>query len=208
MKEVSIPSGFGDHCKVKVRVMFELLKRFRRDESGSATTEWVVAVGIVVLMGIPVLAVVGDGSEQTSSDMIVSINDTDSFGGSDFHGDEGAVTVAAATTDYVPGSDMGVGFPSEEELRNSVSVREARPIFIANNDDILRRDKPNSSGLGAGGIAISSGGDTTPRAVPQTPRLMEQHLGMGPDQCVEVEDVVAEVEVNLNDPVTVVASGR
>lgn len=199
---------------------------FLRDERGSASTEWMVAVSIVVAMAVPVLGVVGNGTDTASNDIVVSIEDTDSFGGDEFHGDEGSL-MGQSLDDleedvYIPGADMGVGFPDgsgETKIGGrslgGASSGGADARRFASAGDAARRDKSVSS---AGTIRRSVEEElvTTPRqdrrpfAVPTPPVLVSQKLRVSDDHCVE--DIVAEIPTSKASdivPVKVVlSSGR
>jgi len=49
--------------------MFKLANKFRNDESGAVTVDWVVLTAAIVGLGIAVLAAVSDGLDNLSSDV-------------------------------------------------------------------------------------------------------------------------------------------
>lgn len=188
-----------------------------RDERGSATTEWMVSVSIVVMMAVPVLGLVGDGTSQTSDDIVVSIEDTDSMGGSGFHGEEGAAEGAyLVTEDFMPGADMGVGFADGEGAGfvsfTADSVVDT-PRFFASGNGMDRRDKPSNEPVfrraATENDVVPDRSDTPRYSVPSAPVLVSQKLRVSEDHCVE--DIVAEAPLQDEEivPVKVVlASGR
>lgn len=184
---------------------------FRRDEAGAISTEYVLAVAVVVLLAVPVVAVVNDGTTSLSSDVLVQVEDTDSFGGQGFHpGDDRRV--AATDEDlYVPGALRGVGMPLEGEeglLAAASDGDNRRPRYFANVG--------TSTGTG-GGQAFQTAGDPagggqggTPGAggyvTPAVPASGFAHAGG--DTC---EIVTAKAEQNTEtttDAIYIVASGR
>ncbi|WP_157966389.1 hypothetical protein [Oceanibium sediminis] len=180
--------------------MSRCFKESRRDESGSATIEWIVAVGMVVLMAVPVLALIAEGSEQASNDIGRSINDTNTLSGDDTGGAKNRFEIASADPAPLPGADMVVGFPPGEEA--TLATCKARPILFSGQDERLRGDMPRfGAANGVGSIDA-----VVPSAAPVAPGLLDQRLAMGPNHCFE--KVAAEVEENLNAPKTVTASGR
>lgn len=121
------------------------------DEDGSASTEWVVAVAVVIMMAVPVMALIGDGSEKSSEDVVVSIQDADSFGGDGFHGNDGNELAGDPDGDgeglFQPGANLGVGFSTtdaEQELGTGGVGGGGvdRPRFYSNSNGGVRRDKP------------------------------------------------------------------
>jgi hypothetical protein len=194
----------------------KLTGTFRSDDHGSASTEWMVATGIVVMMAVPVLAIIEDGAGSSSEDMIVSIEDTDSMGGDDFHGTEGDErALIVDQEDYIPGADMGVGFADGEDENTAMnSARASQPAFIAAKNGNTRRDKPltpfaRTGDSGSGAVATTAK-DHRPYAVPTSPVLVSQRLKVSNSNCVE--DIMADVPTENNAeiaPVKVVlASGR
>ena len=131
------------------------LRAFRVDDSGSASTEWAVAVAIVVMMAVPVMAVISDGSELSSNDMVISIQETDSFGGRGLHPGEGQDAATREEDElYVPGADLGIGpDPEGEEDTNVASANDAeRPRYFDFTARLAR------SGGGGSRLALYSGG--------------------------------------------------
>ena len=49
--------------------MMNLLNKFRRDEDGAVTVDWVVLTAAIVGLGIAVLLTVSDGVGQLSNDI-------------------------------------------------------------------------------------------------------------------------------------------
>jgi len=137
----------------RVREVVRSVPVFMRDERGTISTEWAIAVTIVVSMAVPVMALISDGSEQNSQDIIVSIQDTDSFGGNGLHpGDGQQAATMEADELFVPGSNLGIGYGTEEhsaELAMTVMEEEIeRPRYFD-------RAATVSSGTGRGGSGLS-----------------------------------------------------
>lgn len=49
------------------REMFDLIKRFRRDEDGAVTVDWVVLTAAIVGLGVVVIAMVAEGALDHST---------------------------------------------------------------------------------------------------------------------------------------------
>ncbi|MEM8788293.1 MAG: hypothetical protein AAGE76_08520 [Pseudomonadota bacterium] len=199
-----------------------VLQGFRRDDRGSAQTEWVVAVALVILMAVPVMAVIGDGSRGESEDIVVSIQDADSFGGSGFHGADGEVMAAGIHEEpFNPGVDLGVGFPVEgTELAgggdSTTGGTEAdRPRFYSQASGGARRDKPSArgqTGNGIGGFGIgrvaSSGGNTQGADI-VLPTGSNGRAVIGNNHCiVPTADVAGEGQIDEPEEVAIEQSGR
>ena len=121
------------------------------DEDGAASTEWVVAVAAVVMMAVPVMALIGEGSETSSENVVVSIQDADSFGGDGFHGNDGDELAGDPDDDgavlFQPGANLGVGFSTNDVEQNLGTGGAStggvdRPRFYSNSNGGVRRDKP------------------------------------------------------------------
>jgi len=54
--------------------LFNLARRFGRDESGAVTVDWVVLTAAIVGLGIAVLATVSDGVENLSGDIDTTLS--------------------------------------------------------------------------------------------------------------------------------------
>ena len=52
--------------------MYANLKKYFRDESGAVTTDWVLVTGLAISLTIAVMAVISDGAEKGSKDMVKS----------------------------------------------------------------------------------------------------------------------------------------
>jgi len=167
---------------------------FADDEKGSASTEWMVAVSIVVMLAVPVLGVVGDGAGVASTDIAIQIEDTDSMGGDSFHGDDdGGQSAELALTDFVPGEDMGIGFGDGEALQTaSLRSRRTQVSSTAGSAGVIRRDKPVTSLLDDPSDFDTPTTDSRPYAVPTAPILISQQLRVSDDHCAE--DIVADVD--------------
>jgi Flp pilus assembly pilin Flp len=62
--------------------LFNLLKNFRKDESGAVTVDWVVLTAAIVGLGIVVMNTVGAGVTTLASNIASSISsETVGFGG-------------------------------------------------------------------------------------------------------------------------------
>jgi len=49
--------------------LFDLMKKFRRDESGAVTVDWVVLTAALVGLGVAVLATVTTGTNTIATDI-------------------------------------------------------------------------------------------------------------------------------------------
>ncbi|MEO1312690.1 MAG: hypothetical protein AAFV27_02315 [Pseudomonadota bacterium] len=199
-----------------------LVSRFIANQNGSASTEWVVAVAVVVLMAVPVMALIGEGTERNSESVVISIQDADSFGGEGFHGDDGNLVAFNPAdldeADFNPGEDLGVGFPDETQIAASPNGDEDRPAvgrprFYSNADSGLRRDKPSS---------VAARRDRDPLVVqgsnlgepdirlPSASGGREAVATLGANHCL-VEDIAKTAKIadaSAQGDATVVASGR
>ncbi|MHA3980251.1 hypothetical protein ACW9UR_21490 [Halovulum sp. GXIMD14794] len=210
----------------------ESLGAFRDDENGASTIEWMISVGVVVMMAIPVMMIVSGSSERASNDIVVQIEDTDSFGGGGYDGAEGSrsATVSADAENYVPGANMGVGFPLAGEEGSSEEAEELLVAGQTGNQAGLPRFYANAGGVGRGGsgagvagtgggvaptlgsaagVTVSGSGDTRPIG-PATPERARHEFAFLQENCVD-PTVVASVEARqdyLRDHTDVVASGR
>ncbi|MSU88905.1 hypothetical protein GE300_04615 [Rhodobacteraceae bacterium 2CG4] len=206
----------------------ESLGTFGADEKGASSTEWLVAVAAVVMMAVPVMALIGDSSRKSSNDIVVSIQDADSFGGSGYDGSEATLNarVSPDAEDFVPGSDLGVGFPLEGEEEDTAATETARPMvnptglprFYAGASGTVSRSGGGGIGGGpilaprsgsAAGVNLTGGGDTRPvqAALPERARHEFAFLR---DKCAD-PTVIASIEARqdyLRDQTDVVASGR
>ena len=55
--------------------LFNLIKRFERDEDGAVTVDWVVLSAAVVGLGVAAVSTVGDGVNSLASDIATAIAD-------------------------------------------------------------------------------------------------------------------------------------
>ncbi|MEO1292551.1 MAG: hypothetical protein AAFV62_06945 [Pseudomonadota bacterium] len=76
-----------------------------------------MSVAVVVFMAVPVLALINTSTESSSADIVVQIQDTDSFGGGGFDGSDGRLDadIDEDAENFIPGLDKGIGFPLDEE---------------------------------------------------------------------------------------------
>lgn len=51
-----------------------LIKRFRKDEDGAVTVDWVVLTAAVVGLGIIVMSIIRPGVSQLASDIVTSMS--------------------------------------------------------------------------------------------------------------------------------------
>lgn len=58
--------------------LFSLLKKFRADESGAVTVDWVVLTAAIVGLGVVVINTVGGGITDVATDMAAEIRNTTS----------------------------------------------------------------------------------------------------------------------------------
>ena len=58
--------------------LFSLLKKFRADESGAVTVDWVVLTAAIVGLGVVVINTVGDGITDVANGMATEIRSTTS----------------------------------------------------------------------------------------------------------------------------------
>ena len=58
--------------------LFSLLKKFRADESGAVTVDWVVLTAAIVGLGVVVINTVGTGITDVATDMAAEIRSTTS----------------------------------------------------------------------------------------------------------------------------------
>ena len=56
--------------------LFSLLKKFRADEAGAVTVDWVVLTAAIVGLGVIVMNVVGDSITGVAEQMAAEIEDT------------------------------------------------------------------------------------------------------------------------------------
>ncbi|WP_323042648.1 pilus assembly protein [Gemmobacter sp.] len=56
--------------------LFSLLKKFRADESGAVTVDWVVLTAAIVGLGVVVINTVGGGITTVAGEMATKIEDT------------------------------------------------------------------------------------------------------------------------------------
>lgn len=216
---------FGGKYVASVRKAFVT---FGSDDRGATSTEWMVSVAVVVAMAVPVMALVGGSSEKSTNDIVVSIEDADSFGGSGYHGGEAAqrARVASDARDFVPGADMGVGFPLEGEGEEE-AVETAQPMvnpnglprFYAGATGSSSRSGGGGSGTGpivapslggsAAGVNLTGSGDNRP-IYAATPERARHEFAFLQDTCTD-PTVIASIEARqdyLRDHTDVVASGR
>lgn len=210
----------------------ESLSAFRDDECGASTIEWMISVGIVVMMAIPVMMLVGGSSEQASNDIVVQIEDTNSFGGGGYDGAEGSrkASVTADAENYIPGSDMGVGFPLDGEDGATDEREELVVAGQSGNPAGLPRFYANAGGTGrsgsgagvagtgggvaptlgsASGVKVSGSGDTRPIGA-ATPERAQHEFAFLQEHCID-PTVISSVEARqdyLRNHTDVVASGR
>jgi len=182
------------------------LRGFSRDEDGGASTEWMVAVAIVVMMAVPVMAVIGNGSETSSEEMVVQIEDADSFGGAGFQPNEARLPAEEDANLYNPGADLGVGMPEEDAQVRTASAaanfgRSAGQFAASGRRDkstfgtgggTLGRGPTGGGGLVTGTPAAPStvGGETrvtqnapNPVALPELPAQTRTRLRMSTNDC-------------------------
>lgn len=56
--------------------LVSMLKKFRNDESGAVTVDWVVLTAAIVGLGFVVINIVGDSITTVASDMATEIGST------------------------------------------------------------------------------------------------------------------------------------
>ncbi|GGE09834.1 hypothetical protein SAMN05421774_102274 [Gemmobacter megaterium] len=56
--------------------LFSLLKKFRADESGAVTVDWVVLTAAIVGLGVIVIQTVGGGITTVADEMALKIEET------------------------------------------------------------------------------------------------------------------------------------
>ena len=56
--------------------LFSLIKKFRNDESGAVTVDWVVLTAAIVGLGVVVMNVVGGSIETVAGEMATKIEET------------------------------------------------------------------------------------------------------------------------------------
>lgn len=56
--------------------LFKLFNKFRNDESGAVTVDWVVLTAAIVGLGVIVITVVGDSIETVADQMAEKIEST------------------------------------------------------------------------------------------------------------------------------------
>jgi Flp pilus assembly pilin Flp len=56
--------------------LFKLFNKFRSDESGAVTVDWVVLTAAIVGLGVIVITVVGDSIESVADQMAEKIEST------------------------------------------------------------------------------------------------------------------------------------
>ncbi len=200
------------------------LRAFARDEQGTISTEYLAAIAIVVMMAVPVVAVVGDGSQENGHDLVVNIQETDSMGGRGFHGGDALGAAAAEEELYNPGADLGVGI---DENGLAANAEGNGTFYVAGQSVTTRRDKPQAgggssftvttagggvggggSGAGAGGGNTGGGGDAGSNRpvrvkLPKAPSAGFATAAAGNDCVIATADAVV-----AQDAVYIVASGR
>jgi len=203
-------------------------RRFLSDESGSAHIEWTLAVALVVIAAIPVMFLVGKGSETRSGEIAISIADMSleeaETPGADAPqestqatpdepwANSGVETVAAtATSGDGPGADLGIGFSAGVDIRagdyRRIGARRTESAGAVLDE--LRRDKP----------VDPAGGPVTPErvaafrpAVPDKadvflPSLPARRVGFFETACLDPLNQASITDARFV-PTEVVASGR
>jgi Flp pilus assembly pilin Flp len=56
--------------------LFNLIKKFRSDESGAVTVDWVVLTAAIVGLGIVVMTTVGGGIEELAGQIAADVGET------------------------------------------------------------------------------------------------------------------------------------
>lgn len=186
---------------------------FRRNVDGSASVEWMVAVAIVVMIAVPVMALISDGSEITSDEIVVSIQDSepaagagiDVSGGREFFRDPNA-------SEKTPGHDMGVGFPDPDTADGGLDGFGGKAVVITDATPDIRRDKPELRRLGGSADVVITRTQGGPRALPAAPRMPESALALKAGYCEPEDQIVVKADASMSDEqprrVSVITSGR
>ncbi len=196
---------------------FRRVSRFCTDQDGSASTEWIVAVAVVVMMAVPVMALIGEGSEINSENVVISIQDADSFGGQGFHGNDGdqiAFDPDAPDNDedFNPGEDLGIGFPDPDKVtaRNENDEVDRPRFYTSAGGGGIRRDKPTvlAARPSGGGGVVQGSNPNQPNI--QLPTGNNRRIVLGENNCfVESREQTADasgvVPIEEN---SIIASGR
>lgn len=192
------------------------VSRFRTDQDGSASTEWIVAVAVVVMMAVPVMALIGDGSEINSENVVISIQDADSFGGQGFHGNDGDQIAfdpdAPDDEDFNPGEDLGIGFPDPDKVtaRNEDDEVDRPRFYTSAGGSGIRRDKPTLlEARPRGGNGVVQGSNANQPNI-QLPSASNRRVVLGEHDCfVAGEEQTADASgiVPIEDN-SIIASGR
>ncbi|MEM8871085.1 MAG: hypothetical protein AAGB10_18145 [Pseudomonadota bacterium] len=195
------------------------VSRFIADRNGSASTEWVVAVAVVVMMAVPVMALIGEGTEINSEGVVISIQDADSFGGEGFHSDDGNLVAFNPDdldeTDFNPGEDMGVGFPDDVQVADGRRESEDtvdRPRFYSSANSGIRRDKPTvrAERRTRDPLVVQSSNSDEPDIRLPSSGPSQQVAALGANHCL-VEDIAKTAKIadaSAPNEGIVVASGR
>lgn len=116
------------------------IRRKAIEEDGAAATEWVVATAIVVLFTVPVLALIGSGSNSSGQAVVTALEEpvqssvSNGYAPVDDQPDEeagGTETEVAGSSDSessVPGLDMGVGYDITEE-QSRIGYNDSAPQY-------------------------------------------------------------------------------
>ncbi|MHA3914706.1 hypothetical protein [Halovulum sp. GXIMD14793] len=134
------------------------LRRKAVEEDGAAGTEWVVATAIVVLFAVPVLALIGSGSNSSSQVVVKALEKPNevtisaSYAPIEDDADEGEgddeteVAGNSTTESSVPGLDMGVGYDITEE-QSRIGYSESAPQY--GGMQVRSRNSSATSGSGS-----------------------------------------------------------
>lgn len=188
--------------------------RLLADDTGSATVEWTVAVAIVVMMAVPVMSMIGAGSENQSREIAVSIQDAEQGAGRS--GGGGLVDEApeyagtAPPPDREPGSDLGIGYSGlQTDVHASPPVREVETLLYPASFGNLRRDKPVERAPRLGNAIAGQDSTALPRAGSgvNLPRMPRQHVVSNLGECMEPIDAASITEARFMSS-DVVMSGR
>ncbi len=200
-------------------------KRFFRDQRGSASAEWLVAVAVVGLLAVPVVTLVSEGTKdhaqpvadhlsEDSTDAVGGLSENQLAGQGDADGqgsDASGISTEIATLsssgtggqNEPAGVSMGVGVPIESgAFRNQLGVDTA-PITVR---------QPATGGPsfgitveGGGGSIQSEGGQQTVPILRAAP-ASESKIDVAEEDQAAEETVVADavirpdlIDVDLDD---------
>lgn len=220
--------------KLALRAANALVPRARAflfsDQRGAATTDWVVLTAFIVMIAVPVLVMLRDGSVSSSEDLIVQIRDTSAptdFGASAEDGVIGYGVDPDALTDAATGSGAAANPALPAVARRTGADPLRRNLGEADDTtDATSSVAPARGGashpvkvasVGAAGKHGAAHGTKAAGMNGALPvEMIGQSLVLGPGQCFEptrrvsapAAAAAAEAEAAEDTARLVLASGR